>query len=99
MQETKGRLYMIKFAFNIVKKYCGNAENADNLPFLFSHNVFNSLQKSICRRRTKTLNFLFVRVENIVGKGENAGNQHFLLFPQRSQKLPFSGSLKVRIVW
>ena len=21
-------------------------------------------------------------VENIVGKGENAGNQHFLLFPQ-----------------
>ena len=21
--------------------------------------------------------------ENIVGKGENAGNQHFLLFPQR----------------
>ena len=25
---------------------------------------------------------LFDRVENTVGKGENAGNQHFLLFPQ-----------------
>ena len=24
----------------------------------------------------------FDRVENIVGKGENAGHQHFLLFPQ-----------------
>ena len=25
---------------------------------------------------------LFDRVENTVGKGENAGYQHFLLFPQ-----------------
>ena len=25
--------------------------------------------------------FVFDRVENIVGKGENAGYQHFLLFP------------------
>ena len=27
------------------------------------------------------------RVENIVGKGENAGYQHFLLFPQCFQKV------------
>ena len=39
------------------------------------------------------------RTENIVGKGENAGYQHFLLFPQFFQKLPFSRSLKVGIVW
>ena len=26
--------------------------------------------------------FVFDRVENIVGKGENAGYQHFLLFSQ-----------------
>ena len=26
--------------------------------------------------------FVFDRVKNIVGKGENAGFQHFLLFPQ-----------------
>ena len=36
-------------------------------------------------------------VENIVGKGENAGYQHFLLFLQCFQKLSFSGLLKVRI--
>ena len=28
------------------------------------------------------MQFFFNRVENIVGKGENAGYQHFLLFPQ-----------------
>ena len=30
---------------------------------------------------------LFDRVENIIGKGENAGYQHFLLSPQCFQKL------------
>ena len=39
------------------------------------------------------------RVESIVGKGENAGYQHFLLFPQCIQKASFSMSLKVGIVW
>ena len=38
-------------------------------------------------------------VENIVGKGENAGHQHFLLFPQCFQKASFPGSIKVGIVW
>ena len=35
------------------------------------------------------LNFVLGRIENIVGKGENAGNQHFLLFPQCFQKASF----------
>ena len=40
--------------------------------------------------------------ENIVGKGENAGNQHFLLFPQcflpyQIQILPFSPNLNCRL--
>ena len=39
------------------------------------------------------------RVENIMRKGENAGDQHFLLCPQCFQKLSFSGSLKVMSVW
>ena len=39
------------------------------------------------------------REENIVGMGENAGYQHFLLFPQCFQKISFSGLLKVRMVW
>ena len=38
------------------------------------------------------------RVENVVGKGENAVHQHFLLFRQNFQKPPLFESLKVRIV-
>ena len=47
---------------------------------------------------TERLKFVFARVEIIVGKGENAGNQYFLVFSWFS-KPSFSGSLKVRIVW
>ena len=37
--------------------------------------------------------FVLNGVENILGKGENAGNQHFLLFPQcfQSQKCGLCG--------
>ena len=42
---------------------------------------------------------VFDRVENIVGKGENAVFQHFLLFQQYFQKASFMGSLKVGIMW
>ena len=31
---------------------------------------------------TQKMNFVLGRVENLVGKGENADYQHFLLFPQ-----------------
>ena len=41
----------------------------------------------------------FIRVENIVAKGENAGYQHFLLFPQCFQKPCFQGASKGVIVW
>ena len=48
----------------------------------------------------KTEKIFFDRVENIVGKGENAGHQHFLLFPYFFFKNPaLSGSVKVSIVW
>ena len=43
--------------------------------------------------------FALHRVENIVGKGENAGYQHFLLSLQCFQKSFYLGSLKVGIVW
>ena len=42
---------------------------------------------------------LLDRVANTVGKGENAGYQHFLLFPQCFPKPSSLGSLKVGIVW
>ena len=45
------------------------------------------------------LKFVLGTVENIVGKGENAGYQHFLLFPQCFQKASFTGSLNFGIVW
>ena len=48
---------------------------------------------------TQKLEVALERVENLVGKGENAGFQHLLLFPQCFQKATFSGSLKVGIVW
>ena len=47
---------------------------------------------------TEKLKFVFARVEIIVGKGENAGNQHFLVYP-RFTKPSLSESLKVGIVW
>ena len=35
---------------------------------------------------TEILKFVLGKVESFVGKGENAGHQHFLLFPQCFQK-------------
>ena len=43
--------------------------------------------------------FVFDRVENTLGKGENAGYQHFLLFPQCFQRDFYPGSLKDGIAW
>ena len=45
------------------------------------------------------LKFCSGRVENIVGKGENAGYQHFLLFPQCFRMSSSPGSLNLGIVW
>ena len=47
---------------------------------------------------TQRLKFVLGRIENIVGKGENAGYQHFLLFPQYFLKRSFLEVLKVGIV-
>ena len=44
------------------------------------------------------MKFDLERAENIVGKGENTGDQHFLFVPQCFQRVSFSGSLKVRIM-
>ena len=48
----------------------------------FADNKINGTQK---------LKFRLGRVENIVGKGENAGYQHFLLFPQYFQNTSYLG--------
>ena len=46
----------------------------------------------------KVMISLYVSGEKIVGKGDNAGYQHFLLFPQFCQKTSSTGSVKVGIV-
>ena len=46
----------------------------------------------------KIMIHVFDIVENIMGKGENAVYQHFLLFPRCFQNASFSRSLKVGIV-
>ena len=48
---------------------------------------------------TQDIRVVFRRIENIVGKEENAGYQHFLLFPQCFQKAFSSSASKVIIVW
>ena len=58
--------------------------------------------ESFCRRQNNMilkLKFVSERIENILGKRENAGYQHFLLFPKCFQKPPSLGSLKVGIVF
>ena len=42
---------------------------------------------------------VFDRVENIVGKGENAGYQHFLRFLQCFEKASLPDTSKGVIVW
>ena len=58
--------------------------------------------ESTCRplnRCDSKVKVCFGQVENISGKGENAGYQHFPLFPKCFRKPPSSWSLKVGIVW
>ena len=48
---------------------------------------------------TQNVKVAIHRKENIVGKEENAGYQHFLHFPQCFQKAFSSTASKVAIVW
>ena len=65
---------------------------------LYKRQNFEWVQiETICSDKvsvTEKFKFVMGRVENSVEKGENAGNQHFLLFPQcfllyQRQSLPF----------
>ena len=48
---------------------------------------------------TENLKFDLGKAENIMGKGQNAGYQQFLLFRQCFQKLAFPEVFTVGIVW
>ena len=68
------------------RKYCGKKRKVDNQHFLFSHYLFKSALYWGCLSLYHTIPLLMTlrrkAFENIVGKGENADNEHFLLFPQ-----------------
>ena len=83
----------------------------ESIHFMISNRSLNSLPNDkfldwskLKRFTEKKINatekskFVLGRVENRVGKGENAGYQHFLLYPLCFQKASFSRSLKVGIV-
>ena len=76
-------------------RLCGNGR---------THYHVRSIQvESICRQQCKfvalEIRFIFDRVENIAGKGENSCYQHFLLFPKYFKKGSSFGPLKFEIVW
>ena len=48
---------------------------------LLSANAFNLDQSKILMFGKELMTLRKIAFENIIGKGENAGNQHFLLFP------------------
>ena len=64
-------------------------------------NIDWSKLEALADNNLKVVKRIFVldRVENIVGKGENAGYQHFLLFYQCFQKPSCPSLLKVEIMW
>ena len=78
--------------------------------FSFSHNVFKRLVLQTHKNQglfgkglnfTQNIKFAFQKVANIMGKGENAGYQHFLIFLhflQCFQKASTSGSFEIGIV-
>ena len=75
----------------------------------FSFQLFTRLQildwsklKAIIGDKSSTVQIMkvgFRSEENFVGIGENAGYQHFLLFPQCFQRLSFFIVVKIKIVW
>ena len=46
------------------------------------------------KKEKKKMKFVCEKLENIVGRGENAGYQHFLLFPTMFEKTFVSEALK-----
>ena len=88
---------------NHIKKLKAYSTNLKRVPHI-PNNIILDWSKAftdhiLVIKILKMMIFVFDKVEITVGKGENAGYQHFLLFTQCFQKAFYSGWLKVRIVW
>ena len=93
---TSTKLGLVSF----VKKFIRLTNNHEMAFNSFPHNKISkqSKMKDSADNKinvTEKLKFDLERVEYIVGKGENAGYQRFLHFPQCFQKLSLSRSLDV----
>ena len=92
--------------FDRIENIVGKGENAGNQLFHpFSHYVFRNLSSGLlkfCRQQSiymaETMISIFDRIENIVGKGENAGNQLFHPFSHYDFRNLSSGLLKFWIL-
>ena len=74
----------------------------NSLPFTKRQTLDRTKLKPFAEEKLNIINIiisLLHTVENTVGKGENAGYQHFLLFPQCFPKPSSLGLLKVHIAW
>ena len=85
----------MSYVSSILKSYPFNSLPNNNILDLSKLKAFADDKIQL----TKIMIFVFDRIENIVGKGENAGYPHFLLFPQCFQKARYSGLLNVGFVY
>ena len=72
---------------------CGNGLTDDKILGLPKLKAFVDEKSNV----TQNIEVVFHRIENIVGKEENTGYQHFLLFPQCFQKA-FTSSVSKAII-
>ena len=71
----------------------GKTRSTKKNPQFLDWSKFKAIADDKKECNLKNGNYYWNWHKNIVGKGENAGYQHFLLFPQCFQKVSFSGSL------
>ena len=94
---SNGEAFIIKYDF------CGDKGKRHAFKALPNNKILDQSKfKEFVDERideTEKLKFVLGRIENIVGKGENAGYQHFLLFPQCFHKAFCTRSIKIVIVW
>ena len=93
---------LVTFSHNVFYPFKSKWNNLNPLNPLPNNKIFDVTKlKAFADDKLKVdrmLTFLRDTVENTLGKEENAGYQHFLLFPMCFPK-PTLMSLKVGIVW
>ena len=83
--------------FNLPSANAINLVNSSQNDNIFNKSELKAFADDKINKIMK-LKFNLKRVENIVGKGENAGYQHFLLFSQCVQRLLSKGRKNPEIV-